>query len=351
MSFANRPDKVTCDAYSDATLENGNANGVYSRFTNRLTTPILNAKGIQLLNANFINPILQLNDAGQLVFYYYRSSTLAGIRASGNLRCIRLHPSTFVPASGFTNFVKNKYYNSVSELVADLNAASLSTGDSITYNPDFEAGDLTWSYNANTRKISVASTIATIYIAPAAADDPLVLAVQQGTTPFSATDRLKMNGFTSSSTYATATLQPFVAGQSMNARLGFAMTYTTRGLWWGTNSQQGCATATGVPQLTSVAIEADANPILIGAQNVNVYCSAIVGSGMDSLNGKNLLATVPLEAPALNVNSYTTSSVEKPALSVSNEIYELTFDMRDDYGSPVPFPPNYNTEFVISIYY
>ena len=351
MSFANRPDKVTCDAFSDATLENGSANGVYSRFTNRLTTPILNAKGLMLINANFINPILQLNDAGQLVFYYYRSATLAGIRTSGNLRCIRLHPSTFVPASGFTNFVKNKYYNSVSELVADLNAASLSTGDSITYNPDFQAGDLTWSYNANTRKISVASTIATIYIAPAAADDPNVLALQQGASPFSASDRLRMNGFTSSNTYATATLQPFVAGQSMNSRLGFAISYTARGLWWGTNSQQGCATSTGVPQLTGVAIEADAPPILIGAQNVNVYCSVVTGSGMDSLNGKNLLGTVPLEAPALSVNSYTTNSVQAPAISVPNEIYELTFEFRDDYGTPIPFPPNYSTALVLSIFY
>ena len=98
-------------------------------------------------------------------------------------------------------------------------------------------------------------------------------------------------------------------------------------------------------------IEADANPILIGAQNVNVYCSVVTGSGLDSLNGKNLLATVPLEVPALNVNSYTTSSVEKPALSVPNEIYELTFEFRDDYGTPVPFPPNYSTSLVISVYY
>lgn len=351
MAMNNHPDKIVLDAFSDPQLESYNPNGVYSRFTNRLTTPILNAKGVLLLNANFVNPILQLNDAGQLVFYYYRSSTQAGIRASGNLRCIRLHPSTFVPASGWTNYVKNKYYNTVAELVTDLNAASISTGDSITYNPDFQAGDLTWSYNNDTRKISVASTIATIYIAPCAADDPNVLALQQGASPFGLTDRLTMNGFTSSNTYATATLQPFVAGQSLNARLGFAMSFSARGLWWSGSSQQGCATNTGVPQLTGVAIEADANPILIGAQNINVYTSITTGGGMDSLNRKNLLATIPLEAPALNVNSYTMSSVEKPSLSTPPEIYEITVEFRDDYGVPVPFPPNYNAQLQIAIFY
>jgi hypothetical protein len=138
----------------------------------------------------------------------------------------------------------------------------------------------------------------------------------------------------------------------MNARLGFAMSYNSRGLYWTSSSQQGCATAIGVPSRSSAyPVNADAPPILIGAQNVNVYCSVITGSGIDSLNGKNLLATVPLEVPALNVNSYTTNSVEAPAISLSNEIYEITFEMRDDYGTPVPFPPNYNTEFVISIFY
>jgi hypothetical protein len=72
---------------------------------------------------------------------------------------------------------------------------------------------------------------------------------------------------------------------------------------------------------------------------------------MDSLKSKNLLATIPLEVPPLNVNSYTMSSVEKPALSVSNEIYELTFEFRDDNGIPVYFPPNYNTELQISVFY
>lgn len=346
MSFANRPDKVICDAFQDATLENQNPNGVYSRFTNRLTTPILNAKGLMLLNGNFVNPILQLNDASQLMFFYY-----AGTISLANLKCIRLLPSTYVPPNNYTLFTRNEYFNTVQELIVALNRAANTGGDDATYNTLFAPGQVTFSYDSNTRRISVAGN-GTTTIAPAAADDPNVLDRLQGlTTPN--LNQVRMNTYlTNNGVYSSAERQPFVLGQSMNSRLGFAMSYTARGLYWGASSQRGCATSIGIPSSSAInPVAADANPILIGAQNVNVYCSVITGSGLDSLNGKNLLATIPLEAPALNVNSYTTNSAEKPALSVPNEIYELTFDFRDDYGVPVPFPPNYNTELTISIFY
>lgn len=421
MSFANRPDKVVCDAFSDNVLETYAPNGVYSHFTNTLTTPILNAKGLLLLNANFVNPILQLNDASQLMFFYYAasvqtvvtsstgrsitggtgdgtnttitlSSNTIGVgdkfylqntnqiaqnntvftAASGtngsqlvyattassftggtlvpfNLRCIRLLPSSYVPPDDYTTgFTRNKYFNTVAELVAQLNIAASTGGDDIAYNPLWVAGQVTFSYDSSTRRIAVAGN-GTTYIAPAAADDPLVLASLANTTPVTTT--INMKGFNGTSGGATVK-QPYVPNISMNARLGFAMAYASRGLYWTSSSLVGCATSTGFPsKSTSVPVVADANPILVGSQNVNVYCSVVTGGGVDSLNRKNLLATIPLEAPALNVNSYTMSSVEKPALSVPNEIYELAFEFRDDYGIPVSFPPNYNTELQISVFY
>lgn len=347
MSFANRPDRIVCDAYSDSNLEIYNPNGVYSRFTNRLPTPILNAKGLMLLNANFVNPILQLNDAYSLMFFYYASTTQTNIRTIGNLKCIRLYPSNFVVGGVTQEFTQNKYFNTVAELVATLNAAGSTGGDNVAYNPLWRANDLTFTYDSSTRRISVISQ-GTYYISPAAADDPYVLG-QLANGNGTSYNIIKMANYNSSA-YSSATVQPYVAGLSMNARLGFAMSYNTRGLWWNSQAQIGCANSIGQP-LLSLAIAADANPILLGSQNVNVYCDAVVGSGMDSLKSKNLLATIPLEVPPLNVNSYTMSSVEKPALSVSNEIYELTFEFRDDNGIPVYFPPNYNTELQISVFY
>jgi len=348
MATLNRPDKITLDAYSDTQLEFLGNNGVYSRFTNRLTTPILNAKGIQVLNANFVNSTLQLNDYS-LMFFYYSNASITAIRNAANLRCVRLLPSNYIPFSGFTAFTRNGYFNSVQELVAALNLASKTGGDSTTYNPRWTANELTFSYDAVARKISVVGN-GTNYIAPAGADDPLIADFLNNTGSFTNQRPVMYGHNATGSTYALATLQPFVVGYSMNARLGFAMSYYNRGLWWGTTSQQGCATATGVPHNVNV-IEADANPILLGVQNVNVYADIVVGSGADSRNLKNLAASIPIEVAPLHINSYTLSSVERPLISCSSEIYEITITLLDDNGQPFPQPPNYNTQISFSVYY
>jgi hypothetical protein len=68
-------------------------------------------------------------------------------------------------------------------------------------------------------------------------------------------------------------------------------------------------------------------------------------------NRKNLIASIPIEVAPLNINSYTTSSVEKPASSIPTEIYEIRVELYDDNGTPFYQPPNYNSEFSFSVYY
>jgi hypothetical protein len=349
MSSVNRPDKVTLDAYSDTQLETQNLNSVYNRFTNQLKTPILNAKGVQLLDANFINSCLQLNDNCHLMFWFFTSTSPTVTRNLTNLKCIRLHPADFVPYAGFTTFVKNRYFNSVVEVVAALNLAASTGGDSFTFNPYFQSGTVQFSYDTTTRKVSVIPQGANNYIMPAAADDPIVLDALRGTT--NPTSRIRMNAFNSSNTYATATLQPYVENVSMNARLGFAMNFLARGKWWNGSSQLGCATSTGVPQFTTAnPIEADAYPILLGTQNVGIYLSVIGGSGMDSTGRKNLLQTIPISVAPLNINAYSTP-MERPALSLPNEIYEMTIELLDDNGTPFLQSANYNTSVALAVYY
>jgi hypothetical protein len=185
-------------------------------------------------------------------------------------------------------------------------------------------------------------------MSPAAADDPNVLDILRGTT--TPTNRIKMNAFNSSNTYATATFQPYVEKVSMNARTGFAMSYYARGLWWGVTSQVGCATNIGTP-IFNTSMVADANPILLGSQNLSVYLSIVSGSGMDSTGRKNLIATIPIEGAPLTINSYTLSSVEKPALSIPTDIYEITAELLDDNGQPFYQPPNYDCTLAFSVYY
>jgi hypothetical protein len=342
MTSLNRPDRVTLDAYNDQSLEYGGP--YYSQFTNRLTTPILNAKGIQLLNINYVNSVLELNDASQLMFFYYSNGSNFQLPDFDNLQCIRLHPSTFVPYAGYTTFVRNKYFTSVPDLVTALNLAASASGDSSVFNPRFAPGEVTFSYDTATRKISIVGNGST-YIAPAAADDPNVLALLA-----SATLAPRMNVVTSSNTYATAQIQPFVRNFSMNARLGFCLGYNTRGLFWGENSQIGCANSTGRPTFTT-PMEADAWPILLGAQNIQVYASIVAGSGMDSLNRKNLCASIPVEVGPLHVGSYTLNSINAPLLSVPSEVYEIGIDLRDENGTPFPTPLNYNVELSFMILY
>ena len=287
MASLNRPDKLQLDAFADPQLQTSTQGGWYYRWTNRLTTPILNAKGIQLLNANFVNSTLQLNDNANLMFFYYATASQSTTLTLSALKCIRLLPANFVGnTNAYSAFTINKYFNSVTELVAALNAAASAGGDDVTYNPTWVAGQVTFSYDTARRKIGIAGN-GTTYISPAAADDPNVLDFLRGTT--NPTNRPRMNTHNGGGTYATSPLQPYVEGRSMNARLGFGQSYNTLGVWYGaTNSQRGVASATGVPHNSSVyPVYGDAYPILLGTQNVGVYLSIATGGGLDRFNRKN----------------------------------------------------------------
>lgn len=346
MATTNRPDRVIIDSYSDLSIETNATGGLTSVITNNLDTPLLHVKGIQLNRANFVNSVLQLNDQTSLMFFYYKytDATSAGI-AVANMRCIRLLPSNYVPKASFTAFTQNKYFNTTAELVAQLNVAASTGGDNVTYNPTWLVNDVLFSYDATTSRITFTGQTASSFYSVAASDDPNIK------TFLASSSAPKMNGFTSSSTYATATAQPYTLGQTMNSRLGFAMGYNNRGIWWGSSSVKGCATLTGVPQANAVGVLADSWPILLGSQNVNVYLDVAVGSGLDSRRNKNLLACIPLEAPSLAVCSYTLISLEYPALSVPPEIYSLTISLQDDFGNPFIIPANYNANFELSILY
>jgi hypothetical protein len=349
MSVISRPNIVELDAYSDPQLEYSGNNGLYSRFTNALNTPILKAKSIQVLSVNMVNTSLQLNDQSQLMFFYYVSNTIPAIRNATNLRCVRLLPSTFVPYSGFTAFTRNRYFNSVQELVAALNLAASTGGDSATFNPRWVANQVSFSYDTASRKISITSSGGSVNIAPAPADDSLVQDFLNNTGSFSA-QRPVMNWIGSSNTYASSIVQPYVIGQSMNARIGFAMGFLNRGQWWTSSSQQGCATMTGVPA-GGVAMEADASPILLGAQNVGVYITEATGSGYDSMRNKNLAINVPISVAPLNVMAYNATGVESKLMSVPQELYQLSVELRDDLGLPFLQPPSYNVQITLAVKY
>jgi len=335
-----KPIKATADSFSDPSLRNINNSGEFSGFTNALTTPILKANTVQLTRANFINNCLQLNDQNQLTFWYYRTAATTTAFTTSNLYCVRLHPSWFVPAASFTAFTKNKYFNTVAELVAQLNVAAAAGGDNITYNTRWLSGDVSFTYDTTTRKISLTGNTATNYYSPADINDPNVQTlISNGTA-------ITMNAFSG------VIAQPFSRSVSMNSRLGFAQKYNNLPRFATTNTRLGCATLTGIPIVNGTATEADSFPILLGTQNVNVFINFGVGQGIHSAGiRKNLLATIPIEVAPLNVNSYTLNSVESPSITFNSDIYELKLDFTDDWGNPFPMPPGYNANFELIFRY
>jgi hypothetical protein len=339
--MASRPDRITVDSSADATLKfNGNS-GWFSRFTNTFQPGlgIVGVKGVQLSKASFINPVMQLNDNAHLMFFFYRSNTAATIVQAANLRCVRLQPTWFQPAtSAYTAYTRNRYFNTCQELVAALNAAASTGGDDVTYNPIWQVNDVTFSYDTATRKVSVTGNGAGIFYCCAAADDPLVQAYLQ-------TNAIRLN------TPSSAQVQPYTLGQSMNARIGYAMSYTNRSRVVAAATLAGAANVTNYPFTNAIPIEADAYPILFGMQSLYLYCLQAGFSGNDSRLRRNMLASIPITQPALAVCSYDAAPTRTVSLQPMKDIYQLDFEFRDEFGNPVLMPPNYNISLELSLTY
>ena len=348
----NRPNKVYVNSFADDQIYMNTVNGTFSQFTNRLQTPLLNVKGIQLLSANFVNPQLQLNDYSELCFFYYSSTTATPVNT--DLHCVRLTPTWYVPAPGFTAYTPNQYFADGASLVAALNAAASTGGDSITYNPYWLANDITFTYNSATKRISfTGNTSGRNYVSVSGYNVDVKSAYISGT--------LTLQSTVGSGTGTKP--MPYILGYSMNSSLGYGMVqgdvtgnyyrYTGAGTGknWGTDSRQPFSTSVGYPQAAGIPVYADSPPILLGLQNVIVYCSVITGSGLDAYTKKNFLAAIPITVYPLNVNQYTLTSTKSPALSVNSEIYELQFDFRDDNGNPVWFYPNMSVSMELVVYY
>lgn len=343
MSSLNKPDRIIVDSYSDDTLKNLPNSGVFNRITNVYNQPICKVKGIQLTRCNFINTGQQLNDASQLMFFYVAASSTTNLTSNvANLRCVRLLPSWYIPSSSvYTSYTKNQYINNGVELAALLNKAAASGGDDMLYNPKWKPDDVVFSFDGNSRRLSFYGTNASFYYAPIAADNPMLQTY------------LRTNAITM---YAPngAIPQPYVLGQSMNARLGWAMSHSNQPRFVSGASVAGVASSTGLALLGSSSniIEADAWPILLGTQSLNIYASVLNNAGYDSQNKrKNLLASIPIDSAPLNVVSHVASGQKAPALKVSSEIYSLDLEFLDECGNPYVMYPNYNFEAELRLIY
>jgi len=342
------PERISFNSKDDSNILNNN--GYYNQFTVNLRNPVLSAKTIDILKTTI--PIITTNiPNSETTFWYYKlpaqdyHGNLAPVALDiAYLRCIRLqdssYPREFIPST----YPINRYYNTYSDLLDDLNLACVYD----RLNPYFTANDISFDLDLSANKFSFTgsdplhiqgSSFVGFYYLPADANDPNVKIAQANlASQASFGNAFGFEGFPS---------QSYVIGRTLNTRLGFVNNYT--GL-----SQSSIAFINQLrptytyPPASFAAVYTGGNQTaqsyanLVYSQNVNIYCNITAGSAYSSENGGlgNFLLAVPLNTTPLGVSYFT--NTQRYPLKIPPEIYSLTFIFKTDTGLPFYFPVSEN---------
>lgn len=333
----NAPERVFLNS-SDDPRTTGNQG--FSVFTCTYDTPILNARKTMMLRATIPNAQVNIPDY-QLLFWYHKLATATTAPSAATLKCVRLYPSYFQPAAGFTAYVPNRYYTDPNDLVTDLNDAAAAGGDNVTYNPNWVAGDVEFVYDATYKQIAMVGQDGGSYYVPAGWADPFVESARTSIT---------MPNFSGTGT----TVQPSVSQYTLNLRVGYAMSGNSfgypvnRGAAANVNPLYATLTNTAYAGLTD--IPPDSFPNLVYSQCIYLYSNIVAGVSLGSNKTHNLLAVVPSNAPQLGVIQYTALTVNMMSKMVDT-IYEITIDMRDDANQPFTLPDNATVNLELAFSY
>jgi hypothetical protein len=323
----NNPERVFLNSNDDGknTTDFG-----FSEFTCTYDTPILGAKKTMMLRATIPNAQINIPDY-QLVFFYYNLATATTTPSAASLKAVRLYPSYYqAPAALGTAFTKNRYFTDPADMVTQLNLAAAAGGDSVTYNPFWTAGDVTFAYNATTKQITFTGNTAGRFYAPAGWNDPVVNAAIAGQTIV----------MPSTANIAVTYPQPLVRGYTLNLRLGYAMSGTSFGpQLTQVNQIPQYADITHVAYANGTAVPVDSYPNLVYSQCVYLYSNIVAGVSLGSGGQHNLLSVVPVNAPQLGVIQYSALTVNMMS-KIVDTIYAITVQLRDDANMPFVLPDN-----------
>lgn len=332
----NNPERVFLNS-SDDPRTTGNQG--FNVFTCTYDTPILGAMKTMMLRASIPNAQVNIPDY-MLEFWYYNLPTATTAPAIAYLKCVRLYPSYYqAPAALGTAYTKNRFISDPADFVTLLNQAAAAGGDNVTYNPYWTAGDITFSYNATTKQITFTGNTAGRYYAPAGWDDPIIV---------TGASNILMPNFNGTGT----TVQPSVTNWTMNLRVGYAMSGNTFG------TPVNAATApnllyadlTNSAYANGTAVPADSFPNLVYSQCVYLYSNIVAGVSLGSGGQHNLLAVVPSNAPQLGVIQYTALTVNMLS-KLTDTIYQITIEMRDDANQPFILPDNGQVNIELAMVY
>lgn len=324
-SAVNQPDRVVIRSDDD---ESNISQQSFSQFSVNLPTPVLEAKTADIIRVTIPNAQINIPDY-QLTFWYYNLPSETTVPGGSELKCVRLYASWWKEPDGYTTFSRNRYFSDPTDLVSALNVAA--NNDNATYNPYYQANDITFSYDPITKRISFAGNAAGRWYTPAGYADQRVANAMRSNT-------VTMPAYNGSGAIVTTVPQPFAIAYTLNLRVGFAMSGLAMGLnAFTAGASARCATTTNWPEGNGTFILGDSFPNLVYTGSVYLYTNIVNGSSSCSNNRQNLLAVVPVNSAPLGITNYQ-ASMATDMKKVSNTIQNISIEMRDDADQPYTIP-------------
>ena len=343
--MANRilqPDLIEVNSFNDPNtpfLTNG--------FVSDMNTAVINPKRLTLIKATIPVSTVQLPDYG-LVFWYYRLDSATQVPTTNNLKTVRLFPRIYVaPGSLAYTPTLNRFFTGPADLVAQLNVAAATSGDDGTRNPYWTAGDVVFTWNATTQQITFRGTNASYYYCPVGNLDPNIAA------------GLAVNQITMANAVGSGTTnQPFVAGITLNHRLGYCFSGQTLNNQ-GTPGLPAYACLTNRPiqggsSATTNAVPVDNFPNLIYTGNIYLYTSVVMNSGNAGNNAanKNLLAVIPAsDVPNFGFIQFQPNNNAVYATKLPETINRIDIQLMDDANQPYLIGDNAYISVLLGINY
>jgi len=149
---------------------------------------------------------------------------------------------------------------------------------------------------------------------------------------------------------ATTSLQPMLAGRTMNQRVGYALSGVSIPPYsFGAQVSNTIANLTGKAKLAAAVVPVDSYPCLVYTQNIYLYSNVIGNQGLANYGRKNLVAVIMVDVPQFGVIQFIASYDGGESHPIPDEIYAMGIEMRDDNNQPytLPLSANVNVEFAV----
>jgi hypothetical protein len=326
ISAVNQPTRVFVNSSDDPTND-PTSNESYGSFRINFNTGILKPKQCQLTRATIPNTELSIPNY-QLVFWYIRIPSVG----APEYKYVRFLPSNFDrhdPDQELFGLPTNRLIANYQDFVDMLNQAAAAVDDVLNVDPDTAAplhvaGDVTFAYDALSRRITMTGTNAGYTYFVPGYTDPEVLRL----SPF-----VKLR-YIYATVLVSTSVQPFLPQLPMSLRVGFCSQNTD------IENQR----ATGVPVYPTSWGD------LVYSGNVYIYSNIVQGGSLGSQGQRNLLAVIPTNAPPLGVIAFT-APMAAPLTRIVQEIFEVQILMFDDNNQPFEVQNNATTTVELSFAY